>query len=41
MVHELVVEVSVQRILRSRTIIDKQLHCGELGIEECSVVAVK
>ena len=40
-VHELVVEIPVQSVLRSRPIVCHQLHRSELGIEERRVVAVK
>ena len=40
MVHKLVVEVPVQSILRSSSVIRHQLYRSELGIEEGCVVAV-
>ena len=41
MVHKLVVEVPIQSVLRSSSIIRHQLYCSELGIEESCVVTVK
>ena len=40
-VQELVVEIPVQSVLRSRTIVYHQLHRSELGIEERCMVADK
>jgi len=41
MVHKLVVEVSVQGVLRSSSIIRHQLYRSELGVEEGCVVTAK
>ena len=39
MVHELVGEVPIQRVLRSSPVIRQQLHCSKLGVEERCVIA--
>lgn len=41
MVHELVVEVPIQSVLRSRSIVRHQLYRCKLGIEKSRMVAVR
>ena len=41
MIHELVIKVPVQSVLRPSSIIRRQLYCSELGIEESRMVTVK